>query len=126
MQKKRFLYLLLPIVALILELLPWGVVVISGDAAGTYRSTYSYFHLGYHWLPPIVGLLTCLVLVMLAVWCGTGKHTVAVGARNLLLVAAVVSLWPLLLGAEYFTVISVAVTLVLAVSFITMLLAVKE
>lgn len=64
----KVLTVLLPVVALFLESLPYGAVLIFKDFPdGTIRTTYSYFSptpWGYANFPPgITALLTCILLM---------------------------------------------------------------
>lgn len=68
MKKKNILFVILPIITLILEVLPWGVVLKFANPEGEpWRHTYSYFDLtpfGYAVFPPlIVAVLTCVVVL---------------------------------------------------------------
>ena len=107
--KKRLLYLILPIITLILEILPYGAVcnfmrppANEGDPVGHFRELYSYFDLtpfGYaNFAPLITAVITCIILLLLIFYCITGKHRLAISARNILYVCTVFSLGPLVLG----------------------------
>ena len=68
--KKRFLYLIFPAVALILEILPFGAVCNFANPDGEpWRETFSYFSLtpfGYANAGPfITAVITCIVFVLL-------------------------------------------------------------
>ena len=71
--KKRFLYLLLPIATLILEILPYGAVcVFAPSPTETVRETFSYFDplpFGYaNFAPLLTAITTCAVLGLLTVY----------------------------------------------------------
>lgn len=73
MKKKNLLFLILPIITLILEALPWGVVLKFANPEGEpWRHTYSYFDLtpfGYAVFPPlIVAVLTCVVVLLTIIY----------------------------------------------------------
>ena len=77
--KKRSLYLLLPVITLILEILPYGAVLHFGNPEGEpWRKTFSYFDptpFGYaNFAPLLTAVITCVVFVLLAVYCLTGKR----------------------------------------------------
>ena len=62
--KKRFLYLILPIITLILEALPYGAVCIfASSPTEKHRETFSYFDLtpfGYaNFAPLFTAIITC-------------------------------------------------------------------
>ncbi len=118
--KKRFLYLILPVVTLILEILPYGAVLnfarpATDGSIGHFRELYSYFDLtpfGYaNFAPFITAVMTCIIFIMLLLYCITDKRRFAVIARNILWGCAVVSLGPLVLGVRYFSAIGLLITL---------------
>ena len=122
--KKRFLYLLLPIVTLILEVLPYGAVcnfmlpsVTEGVPAGRFRELYSYFDLmpfGYaNFAPLITAVFTCLITVLLVFYCITGKIRIAAAAKNLSDVCVVFSLGPVTLGFHFLSIVGILITLCL-------------
>ena len=129
--KKRSLYLLLPVITLILEILPYGAVLHFGNPEGEpWRKTFSYFDptpFGYaNFAPLLTAILTCVVFVLLIVYCLTGKRRLAVAARNVLCVCAVVSLGPLVFGVRYLSVVGVLITLALLAEWLLLHLYVKK
>ena len=101
--KKRLPLLLFPVLALILEALPYGAVLqFARPDAAPLRELYSYFDLtpfGYaNFAPLFTALGTCVLLVLLALYAGTGKRGLAAAARIAAGVCALVSFGPLLLG----------------------------
>ena len=121
--KKRFLYLILPIITLILEILPYGAVCNFANPDGEpWRETFSYFDLipfGYaNFAPLITAIITCLVFVLLMVYCFTGKQSLAVTARNIICVCVVFSLGPLIYGINYFSVVGALITVSLIVELL--------
>ena len=116
--KKRLLYLILPIVTLILEILPYGAVcVFAPSPTERVKETFSYFDLtpfGYaNFAPLFTGIITCIILLLLGIYCITGKTRLAIMARNILYVCAVFSLGPLVLGFHFLSVVGVLITLCL-------------
>ena len=118
--KKKFLYLILPAVTLILEILPYGAVLnfarpATDGSIGQFRELYSYFDLtpfGYaNFAPFITAVMSCVIFLMLLIYCITDKRRFAVIARNILWGCAVVSLGPLVLGIRYFSAIGLLITL---------------
>ena len=131
--KKRFLSLILPIVTLILEILPYGAVCnfmrppseVNPDAPiGHFRELYSYFDLtpfGYaNFAPLITATITCIVLLILLIYCFTGKEKLARTAKNILCVGAVISFGPLVLGPHFLSVVGVLISLSLIAEFIVL------
>ena len=116
--KKRLLYLILPIVTLILEILPYGAVcVFAPSPTERVKETFSYFDLtpfGYaNFAPLFTGLITCIILLLLGIYCIIGKTRLAIMAKNILYVCAVFSLGPLVLGFHFLSVVGVLITLCL-------------
>ena len=108
--KKRLPYLILPVITLILELLPYGAVCNFANPNGDpWRETFSYFSLtpfGYaNFSPFLTAVITCIVLVLLVIFALTGKQGFARKAGNILPVAAVLSLGPLLFGISYYSLV---------------------
>lgn len=115
--KKRALLLVAPVLALILELLPYGAVLNFATPEETFRRTYSYFDLtpyGYaNFGPFLTALLTCLLLAVLLLYVFTGKGR---GATKILApLAAVMSLMWLLYGFAYFSMIGGLISLTLLI-----------
>lgn len=113
--KKRALYLLLPVIALILEILPYGAVCNFANPEGEpWRRTFSYFDLtpfGYaNFAPFLTALATCVVLVLLLVYVFADKPSVIKAAKGVLGVAAVLSLCPLLFGISNFSVVGALIS----------------
>ena len=113
--KKRLLYVLLPIVTLILEILPYGAVCNFANPEGEpFRKTFSYFDLtpfGYaNFAPLITAVITCIVFLLIVIFCITGNPMWACKARNILYVGAVFSLGPLVLGVRFFSIVGALIT----------------
>ncbi len=114
--KKRFSYLILPIITLILEILLYGAVCnFAISPSERYRETFSYFDLtpfGYaNFAPFITAIITCIIIVLLLIYCVTNKHKIAIAVRNILCVCAILSLCPLMFGVDYFSVVAVFITI---------------
>ena len=123
--KKRFLYLLLPIVTLILEILPYGAVcVFAPSPTETVRETFSYFDLlpfGYaNFAPLLTSVATCAILALLVVYLFTGGRRVMTVTKVLTGIAELLSLCPLLLGVRYYSVVGAIITLSLAAEFLVL------
>ena len=129
--KKRFVYLLLPIITLILEILPYGAVCIFATSpTETIRETFSYFDLipfGYaNFAPLFTAIITCLIFVLLLIFCIKGNVGMAIKAKNILYVAIVMSLGPLLFGIEYFSLVAGLITLSLIGELLLLQFTVKR
>ncbi len=113
--KKKGIALSIAMLALVLELLPYGAVCNFANPEGApWRQTYSYFDLtpfGYaNFSPFLVALLTCALLVLLIVSMVMKKQM-----RSLLLsisvIAIILSLAPLLLGVSFFSLVGALISL---------------
>ena len=129
--KKRLLYLILPIVTLILEILPYGAVCNFARPDGEpWRKTYSYFSLtpfGYaNFAPFLTALTTCVVLVLLLVYLFTGKNKTITAIKIFLCISAVLSLCPLLYGINFFSVVGALITVSLIAELVLLLVAAKQ
>lgn len=115
MKQKRLLYLILPVITLILEILPYGAVCNFANPEGDpWRETFSYFDMtpfGYaNFAPLITAIITCIIFLLLVVYCINGKQGLAIKAKNILYVAVVMSLGPLVFGISYFSVVGALIT----------------
>lgn len=113
--KKRWMHLLLPVVALVLELLPYGAVCNFANPEGLpWRRTYSYFDLtpfGYaNFAPFLTAVFTCVVIALLLVYLFVGTRLWASIAKKLLAVTFALSLCPLVLGITYYSVVGLLIT----------------
>ena len=126
MKRKRLTALALialPIIAIVLESLPYGVVLNFGYPSETGEillksETYSYFSLmpfGYAVFGPLLAaLLTCVTAVTTILSLLLKKNwTKAISV--LCIVAALASASPLLLGLRYFTALGAVITILLIV-----------
>ena len=124
--KKKLIILCTTLIALVLEIMPYGAVCNFANPDGEpWRYTYSYFDLtpfGYaNFAPFIVALLTCVLIVLIIVSL-LSKKTVRTPILTVSAIATVLSLAPLLYGISFFSIvgafISVALALTTVVAFI--------
>ena len=123
MKNSRLTVLFAPLLALVLELLPWGTVVYFFDPAlGRYRNVYSYFSLvpfGYANVGPFfTALATCVLLVLLILYVFKGKRSVLLASTGVSCVAFLVSLTAMPYGV---TMVGVWVTVMLLVSSVLLI-----
>lgn len=125
MKKKNALLLVLPVITLILEALPYGAVLNFADPEGeTTRKTFSYFSLtpyGYaNFAPFITAITTVLVFALVIVYLVTKKEAVFKAVKALLAVGVALSLCPLIMSFEYFSLVAalVSVTLTAELAFV--------
>jgi len=124
--KKKLVMLCTTLIALVLEILPYGAVCNFANPEGEpWRRTYSYFDLtpfGYaNFAPLIVALLTCALTVMI-VESLVSKKPMRTPSLTVSAIATVLSLAPLLYGISFFSIvgafISVALALTTVVAFV--------
>lgn len=135
--KKRLQYIILPIITLVLEILPYGAVLnfmlpaVEEDVpAGRFRELYSYFALtpfGYgNFAPLITAILSCIVLLLISIYCITGKQQWAVKTKNLLYVCTAISLGPVFLGIDFFSIVGTMITVSFVAELILLLIVSKQ
>ena len=126
--KKKLIILCTMLIALVLEILPYGAVCNFANPEGEpWRRTYSYFDLtpfGYaNFAPFIVALLTCVLIILIVVSLVSKKEMkapiLAVSA-----IATVLSLAPLLYGIRFFSVVGALISVALAIT--TVIAFIKE
>ena len=122
MKIKTSLFVVLPLVALILELLPNGVVLNFANPEGEpWRRTYSYFSMmpfGYaNFGPLITAILTCILLVLVVIYLFKPRKGLNTAILNVSGFATAASLMPLMFGFDYITVIGVIITALMAGTF---------
>ncbi len=115
--KKNLFVLCTAIIALILEILPYGAVCNFANPEGkAWRHTYSYFDLtpfGYaNFAPFIVALLTCALIVMIVVSIVI-KKPMKKPILTVSVIAVVLSLAPLLYGIRHFSLVGAFISLAL-------------
>ena len=124
--KKKLIMLCTTLIALVLEILPYGAVCnFALDEGKILRQTFSYFDLtpfGYaNFAPFVVALLTCALTVMIVVSI-VSKKPMRTPILTVSAIVTVLSLAPLLYGISFFSIvgafISVALTLTTVVAFI--------
>ena len=128
--KKRLLYLILPIVTLILEILPYGAVCNFANPKGEpWRKTFSYFDLipfGYaNFAPFLTALATCAILILLFAYLFVEKPRIISVTKVFLCIGAVLSLCPLLYGINFFSVVGALISASLIAEFALLLVVAK-
>lgn len=128
--KKRLLYLILPIVTLILEILPYGAVCNFANPKGEpWRKTFSYFDLipfGYaNFAPFLTALATCAILILLFAYLFIEKPRIISVTKVFLCIGAVLSLCPLLYGINFFSVVGALISASLIAEFALLLVVAK-
>lgn len=119
---KRIALWVLPLTALILELLPNGVVLRFANPEGEpWVRTYCHFDLtpfGYaNFGPLIAAVLTCMLLLLVVIYLIKPRKGLNTAIMNVSGFAAVAAFAPVMFGLEYLTVIGIVVGLLLAATF---------
>ena len=126
--KKKLIMLCTTLIALVLEILPYGAVCNFANPEGEpWRRTYSYFDLtpfGYaNFAPFIVALLTCVLIILIVVSLVSKKEMKA-SILAVSAIATVLSLAPLLYGIRFFSVVGALISVALAIT--TVIAFIKE
>ncbi len=114
--KKKIILLCIVLVALILELLPYGAVCNFANPEGEpWRYAYSYFDLtpfgNANFAPFIVALLTCALLLLIVISMIV-KKPMKITLLSVSAAAALISLCPLLLGIRFLSPVGVLISIV--------------
>ncbi len=135
MKYKKLTYLILPAITLILEILPYGAMMrhahISPDLSiGYYKTTHSYFDLipfgNANFAPLLTAIVTCLIITLLIVFCFTDNTMVLKITKAFLIIGTVLSLCPLLLGIDFFSITGTLITVTLLAESILIFLTAKR
>ena len=130
MKKSRFLMLIISVVVIVLEILPYGAVCNFANPDGKpIKNTYSYFDLtpfGYaNFGPFITAILTCVLVVLSIVFfiksCKKPSRTIQVISG----VSVFTSILPIIYGISYISVIGVIISLLLLSYFVLSILTNK-
>ncbi len=102
---QKFSIIALPVIIIILEMLPTGVVMFFGTETGTVRKTFSYFALlpvGYATFAPFIcAILSCVTLVLSCLYLLKPSLT---KAKIILIISATMflcSIFPFIFGLLY-------------------------
>lgn len=118
MNKKNILFLVFPVISLILEALPFGVVLNFANPEGKpWRRTFSYFDLtpfGYAVFPPfIVAILTCVIIVLTSIYIAKQSKGLFNAIAATSAAALGLSLVQFMYGLHFVTAITVLVPILL-------------
>lgn len=121
--KKRTLFLIPSLVALVLEILPYGAVCNFTNLRGEpWRITFSYFSLtpyGYaNFGPFVTAILTCTLILLLGVYTLKEFAKLRSFIKLVSVIAIVTSLCPILLGINYFSLVGALISLCLIAEFV--------
>ncbi len=119
MKSKRFFLLIIPVITLILEALPYGAVLTFANPDGEpTRKTFSCFSLipfGYaNFAPFITAIITVLIFAFIVAYLIAKKEFICKELKGLLAVAVALSLCPLGFGLERFSFVAALISVSLA------------
>jgi len=125
LKKKKIIVLCLLAAAIVLELLPYGAVLIFGNPDGTSnRVTFSYFDLrpyGYaNFAPLITAILTSALFIMFLVYMFSNNAELYKKIKGVSIVAVIVSFMPLFHGIKSYTVTGFLISIVLLMVIIVL------
>ena len=118
MKKYRFLTLIFPVIAVILEILPFGAVLNFANPEGEpIRRLFSYFDLtpfgNANFAPFLCAILTSALLILCIIYALTGRDVMLKHISILSLCTTVISLCPILYGIRYYSVLGAFISLTL-------------
>lgn len=126
--KKNYIYVILPVIAIILELLPWGAVLkFAGEqnADGTFEYIYHtepYFSplpFGFaNFGPLLTAVLTCILLILGIIFVISKKDKILDSIKVVLGVAIATSLMPLIYGFDFFSIVGALISALLILEFV--------
>ena len=119
---------LLPIIAIALQILPSGATLIFAPSPTvTAKETYSYFSLAplryANFAPFITALLTCVVLLLALIT--IKRNNVSKAVFIVSLIATIISLFPLIYGVDYYSVVGGMITVMLTAESVLARLTMK-
>ena len=107
-----------------------AVCIFASSPTDRIREIFSYFDLtpfGYaNFAPFLTALITCLIFVLLFIYWLKGNTVFAIKAKNILYVAAVMSLGPLVFGLSYFSVVGALITTCLIAELLLLQFRIKQ
>lgn len=129
--KKRLLLVIAPIIAIVLEALPYGAVLISmTESREEIRKTYSYFDImpfgNANFGPLLTAISTCLVLILSIIFIFIHNKKLLNAIYIVSIIGVVTSLLPLLFGINFFSIVGMFISLLLIAELILSLLFLKK
>ena len=115
---KKISLILIPIIAIVLETLPSGVVMMfAASPSERVAETFSYFSLlplGYaNFVPLFVAIITCIILLLSLI--SLKKTNIVKYVFLLLLIGIIFSIMPIMAGIDYLTYPGVGISLLLTI-----------
>ena len=123
MKKSKIVMLIILIMIIVLEILPYGAVCNFANPNGnSVRTTYSYFDLtpfGYaNFGPFITGILTCALVVLCIICIMKNSKKLSKTISVISGVSVITSLLPLMYGFAYVSVIGIIISVLLLSLFL--------
>ena len=113
---KKVCLVVLPALTIVLESLPLGAVCIFATSpTERVKETFSYFSLtpfGYANFAPLITAILTVAILLLSLF-SLKKNSVLKALFVLSIIAAVISLFPLMYGLNYYTLIGAFITIML-------------
>ena len=130
MKKSKDLMLIISVVVLVLEILPYGAVCNFANPDGNpIKNIYSYFDLtpfGYaNFGPFITAILTCVLVVLSIVFFAKSRKKLSRTIQVISGVSVFTSILPIIYGISYISVIGVIISLLLLSYFVLSILTNK-
>ena len=130
MKKSKVLMLIISVVVLMLEILPYGAVCNFANPDGNpIKNIYSYFDLtpfGYaNFGPFITAILTCILVVLSIVSFAKSRKKLSRTIQVISGVSVFTSILPIIYGISYISVIGVIISLLLFSYFVLSILTNK-
>ena len=114
MKSEKLLIIGIPVVLLLLEILPYGVVLNFATPEGEpFRKTFSYFSMvpfGYAVFGPLItAILSCVLLLLCIAFCFKERKGILSAITVLSAIALVSAVSPIVYGFRYVTLYSIAI-----------------
>ncbi len=121
--KKKISMLIVSIITIVLEALPYGAVLVFVDDGVTeIKRTFSYFDLtpyGYaNFAPFVTAVLSCILCILCMLFLAVGNRKIGKAITVIAGSSTIISIIPLALGLEYITFTGVCVTLSMLILFV--------
>ncbi len=130
--KQRLITLFLPIITLILEILPYGAILVFYNGQGNEYTikSYSYFSFipfGYaNFAPLITALTTCLTIGILLIYIIFNRKSLIYLSKNICLINFIISIFPYIFDFDYFSYIGLFITISIFLEFVILLFFTKN
>ncbi len=130
MKKLSLTTVLLVALAIVLEALPIGAVLIFATPESSYRQLFSYFDpitYGYANVGPFMtALLSCALLVLSLLAIFLRSRAIRTSITVISAISLATSLMPLMFGIAYFTPVSAAISLLLIGTLVLSIISLKK